>query len=186
MKMMQMTGDPSLYIKKIGGRTIGMLGSYVDFRLFAGDRKFYRFIEYTRINFESKSVEWDNIEFLWVQILTKQKDGDTWLEINQCEYIDKIQQITSSADFTTYRSERAKVSWICHTRPDICCIVNRASQVMEEKLQKRCIQSLNKLIRRIKQSTKMVLKYHKLDQNRLHIRVYSDASSAPNEDKSSR
>ena len=54
-----------------------MLGSYVGDCLFVRDRKFYRFIEYTRTNFESKSVEWDNLEFLGVHNLAKKQDGDT-------------------------------------------------------------------------------------------------------------
>ena len=61
MKMMLMTGDPSLNIRKIGGRTIGILVSYVDDCLFARDRTFNRFIEYARTNFESKLFEWDNV-----------------------------------------------------------------------------------------------------------------------------
>ena len=117
--------------------------------------------------------------------MTKKVRDNTWFELNQCSYIDQLQQIPSNADFTIYRSARAKVSWICHTRPDICCAVNRACQVSELKFQKRHIRSLNKLIRRIKNSKSMVLKYHKLDINSLHIRVYSDASFASNEDNSS-
>ena len=93
MKMTPMTGDSSLYIKQIDCRIIRMLGSYLDNCLFAGDRTFNRFIEYTRTDFESKSVEWDDITFLGLKTLTKKKDGDTWFEINQCEYIDKLQQI---------------------------------------------------------------------------------------------
>ena len=55
----------------------------------------------------------------------------------------------------------------------------------ELRFQERHIRSFNKLIRRIKDSKSMVLIYHKLYINSLHISVYSDASFASNEDNSS-
>ena len=118
-------------------------------------------------------------------ILTKKMGANIWFELNQRQYFDKLQQILSNADFTIYRSARTKVSWTCHTQPDICCPVNRACQVSKFKFQKRQVQSLHKLIKRIKKSESMVSNKYKLDMDNLHIRVYSDAPFASNEDNSS-
>ena len=64
IKMVPLTGDPSLYIEQVDSKTIRILGSYVDDCLFAGDWSFNVFIEQFRKKFESNPVEWDNLSFL--------------------------------------------------------------------------------------------------------------------------
>ncbi len=55
--MKSLSGDPSLYIKRQHGRTIGLLGGYVDDCLFAGDDLFIQCIKKTQDEFESKSAK---------------------------------------------------------------------------------------------------------------------------------
>ena len=88
--------------------------------LFAGEWSFNVFIKQFLKKFESNQVEWDNLEFVGVRIVTKKVGDNIWFELNQCSYIDKLQQIPSNADFAIYRSARAKVSRIFHTQPHTC------------------------------------------------------------------
>ena len=37
LKMVQLTGEPYLYVKQLDGKTVGILGSYVDDCLFVGE-----------------------------------------------------------------------------------------------------------------------------------------------------
>jgi hypothetical protein len=39
--------------------------------------------------------------------------------IDQAAYIDRLQELPHSASFADFRSQRAKMAWICHTRPDL-------------------------------------------------------------------
>ena len=120
LSMKPLTGDTSLYMKHSGGNTVGILGSYVDDCLFATSREFIPVIEKTRKRFESKPVKWDNVEFLGVQIATKaEATGRTVFEINQPNHIRALEEINSKSKFATFTSNRALISWMCHSRPDI-------------------------------------------------------------------
>ena len=185
MQMIPLTGYPSLYIKKSCGNTIGVFGTNVDDCLFAGNLDFNEVIKKTQTIFESKQVEWNKVKFLGVKIVTRRENNKTWFEMNQIGYIERLQQIPVNAAFERFRSVRASLSWLCHTRPDICCAVNRACQVVEKKFNKSKIRAINKLIQRLKKSKDTVLKYLKLDLNTIHFRVHSDFSFASNDDGSS-
>jgi len=87
--------------------------------------------------------------------------------------------------FDKFRSVRAALSWLCHSRPDICCDVNRACQVTDKSFELRHVKALNKTIRRVRATMDFALKYRPLDMQSLHMRVYSDASFASNDDHSS-
>ncbi len=69
--MKSLSGDPSLYIEEHHRRTIGLLGSYVDDYLPAGDYLFIQCIKKTLDEFESKPMKWDDIKFLGVRIRQK-------------------------------------------------------------------------------------------------------------------
>ena len=78
-------GDPSLYVNKINGHTIGMLGSYVDDCLFAGNEEFKKHILKMKQKFDAKPVESDNFEFPGVHIHAKRKSDQLWSEISQLD-----------------------------------------------------------------------------------------------------
>ena len=123
-----------------------MLVSYVYDCLFAGNKEFEKQTLKMEQKLDAEPVEWYNVEFLEVHMHKKRKTDQLWFEISQLDYIDKLRQIQSNATFEEYRSTRARFSWPCHTRPDICRAINRASQVTEEKFQKGHIRALNKII----------------------------------------
>ena len=115
----------------------------------------------------------------------KSIQDEVWFEINQIDYINKLTQIPNNSDFDKFRSSRACISWACHSRPDICCAVNRLCRVAEKNFERRHVRALNKLCRRIQGSKDIVLKYQKLNLANIHIPVYSSAFFASNIDSSS-
>lgn len=186
LEMLPLDGDPSLYMKESSGQTIGLLGSYVDDCLFAGNPDFDTCIKATQERFESKPLESDNFEFLGVRIKKhKSSDGSIWYTLSQPEYSERLKPIPQDISFDKFRSVRAALSWLCHSRPDICCEVNRACQVTEKSFELRHVKALNKTIRRIRETKSFTLKYRPMDSTTLHMRVYSDASFASNDDNSS-
>lgn len=94
-----------------------MLGIYADDCLFEGSQLFNDVICLPKSCFESKPVEWDSVEFLGVRITKECIQYEVLFEINQIGYINKLTQIPSNSDFDTFRSLRACMSWVCHSRP---------------------------------------------------------------------
>ena len=77
-----------MYIKIEDSNTIGLLGSYVDDCLLAGNETFGRYFRPTRGRFESKPAKWDNVEFIGVKIETKQTNDGKFFEISQRSHIE--------------------------------------------------------------------------------------------------
>lgn len=71
-----------------------------------------------------------------------------------------------------------------HTRPDVSCYENRASQVFEIAFAKDKIKELNEEIKIINGSSSLRLSYPPLDKHTIHIRVYADASYTKNDNLS--
>ena len=189
LQMQPIETDPSLYIKLCNGQFSGLLGSYVDDCLLGGDKEFQNLTEKTLERFDSRPREWDNVEFLGVSIFTHWEEVDgikhRCFKLGQPEHLSKILKIPLDISFDGFRSVRACFGWLSHSRPDVCCAVNRAAQVTVDTFDKRHIQELNKAILRVRSSLDLFLKYETLDISTLHIRAYVDASFATNEDHSS-
>jgi len=75
--------------------------------------------------------------------------------------------------------------WVAHSRPDLCCAINRAAQVTSTTFFKRHIQEFNKAVKYAKATKELGLSYSHLDKDSLHLRVYADASFVSNDDLSS-
>ena len=181
--------DPSLYIKKSNGQLSGLLGSYVDDCLHGGDEEFQDLTEKTLQRFDSRPREWDNVEFLGVSILTRWTENDginrRCFKLGQPEHLSKVLKVPLDISFHRFRSVRASFGWLSHSRPDVCCAVNRAAQVTQETFAKRHIEELYKAVLRVRSSMDLFLRYEPLDISTLHIRAYVDASFATNDDHSS-
>lgn len=87
--MIPLNFDTSMYINSKEWSTIRLLGSCVDVILFSGGPDFNLMIEMTRANFESKPLDWNELDFLVIQIETKFGSNDTWFELSQRYYLDK-------------------------------------------------------------------------------------------------
>jgi hypothetical protein len=82
--------------------------------------------------------------------------------------------------FAAHRSLRAKLAWITHTRPDISCAISQAAQVTDKEFEPKHIDALNKIIRHLRATPDVKLRFLKLDIQSLKLLVYTDASFANN------
>jgi Reverse transcriptase (RNA-dependent DNA polymerase) len=176
--MKSTTGDMSFFYKHIGNNLVGLTGTYVDDSLLAGNLEFEKLTKTTMDKFESRDREMDNTKFAGVNITTT----DEGFDLDQNDYIARITLLSIDCNFTDFRSKRAQLSWITHTRPEICCAVNMASQVTEKSFSVQKINDLNKVIKHLKSYPSQALKYYKLDKDTLKLKVYADSSFANNDD----
>ena len=181
LHMTNTAGDLSLFFKSAHGKLCGLMGTYVDDSLLAGNHQFVQHTNKTLQKFDSKDREFDNTRFAGVYINT-QKNG---FLLHQKEYIKRLKKASTSSTFREFRSTRAQTTWMIHTRPDICCTVNMLAQVTEANFNKKHIRLLNKIINQLKSTPTQGLQYQKLDTKSLHLKVYSDSSFANNSDLSS-
>eukprot|EP00171_Calliarthron_tuberculosum_P023435 IDg23435t1 len=186
LQMISTNGDPALYTLAKDSTTTGILGAYVDDSIFAVGPGFEHVIDRIMHKFDSKSLEWDDVEFLGIRVKVNHFKGDSRsIDINQPEYLSKLSAIPSDISYERFRSVRACLAWLSHSRPDLCCSINRAAQVTSTSFELRHVKELNKAIRYAKSSTRVCLSYPKLEKSTLHLRTYADASFATNDDGSS-
>ncbi len=159
LKMTPLDGDPSLYVKEMDGDTEGLLGNYVDDNIFAGTKVIWDLARQTQDTFDSKELEWDDFQFVGVKIETTiDEPGSVSFALSQPEYIEMLREVPYYIPFTFFASVRASVSWLAHSRPDICCSINRAAQVSESSFSKRKIKELNNAIQYAKKTPDLMLK----------------------------
>ena len=178
LEMKSTTGDISLFFKTIGNDLVGLTGTYVDDSLSAGTPEFENLTSKTMEMFESRDREMDSTKFAGVNIQTTAEGFD----LDQIDYISKMTLLSIDCTFTEFRSKRAQLSWITHTRPEICCAVNMAAQVTEKSFTIQKINDLNKVIKHLRRNPSQVLRFHKLDKASLKLKVYADSSFANNDD----
>lgn len=65
------------------------------------------------------------------------------------------------------------------------CAINKAAQVTEKPFGKDKIKSFNSTVKRLQGTSNWCLKFAPLQKDTLHLRVYTDASFAGNDDLSS-
>jgi hypothetical protein len=88
----------------------------------------------------------DNTKFAGVNVRTT-KEG---FALDQTEYIEKVTPLPNDCTFSDFMSKRTQLSWISHTRPEICCSVNMAAQVTNTSFSDEKIGALNKMIKHLK------------------------------------
>eukprot|EP00171_Calliarthron_tuberculosum_P023132 IDg23132t1 len=184
--MIPTNGDSALYTLVKDSATTGILSAYVDDSIFAEGPGFEFVIDRIRRNFDSKSLEWDNIGFLGIRMKTNDlSDGSRSIDLHQPEYLAKLSEIPSDVSYERFRSVRACVAWLSHSRLDLCCSINRAAQVTSTSFKLRHVKELNKAIRYAKSSIGVHLRYPELKESKMHLRTYADSSFATNDDGSS-
>ena len=181
LKMNSTAEDISFFFYKASEKMKGLAGTYVDDTLFAGDDEFLVHTNKTSNKFDSKSRQFDHIRFAGVYI-DHNKDG---FLLHQSSYIDRIEELDLNANFEIIRSARAQLTWLVHTRPDICAAANILAQVTKDTFTQKHIKEFNKLVKYLKKTANIGLRVQKLDQGSLHLRVYADASFANNNDLTS-
>jgi hypothetical protein len=183
LSMERTSFDSAFFYKVLDEKLGGMCATYVDECLHAGTDQYSKSAEKTELRFQCREREYDNVTFAGVEI-KKSEDG---FVMNQRSYVNKLMFLNKKANFSDYRSMRAKLAWTTHTRPDVCCAVAQAAQVTVEVFDKepeKYCADLNKVLKHLK-SCEVYLRFPKLDVETLRLQVYSDASYANNRDLSS-
>jgi hypothetical protein len=154
------TSDMSLFYKHPNDGLGGMTGTHVDDSISAGTFQLGALTAKMMERFESRKKEMDNTKFEGVNIRTT-KEGFT---LDQTDYIEKVTPLPKDYIFSDFMSKRAQLSWISHTRPEICCAVNMAAQVTNTSFSDEKICALNKVTKHLKSNASQGLTYHKLDK----------------------
>jgi len=144
--MTPLAGDPSLYLKNKEGRTIPLLGSCVDDTLLGGNEDFQNISEQTLVKFDSKPRQWGSTEFLGVCVETLPGECSSY-KLSQPLHIRALKEMPTDITFDRFRSVRAAFAWIFHTRPEVCCAINRAAQGTAELFSHKHVTELNKAIK---------------------------------------
>lgn len=182
IKMTNLAGDPCLFVKTGPNGIEGITGLYVDDCLNAGHESFQNLTTAITKQFDCKPRVYDKFDFFGSQINTL-SDGS--FSMSQEYYAKNLNIIPSDVTFEEFRKYRALFSWMIHTRPDMACYANRASQVTEKTFGRDKIRELNQGIKIIKRQPTTHLKFTLLDKDTAHMRVYADAAFATNDDLSS-
>ena len=161
LKMKPMTFYVSLFFKHARGQLSGVLESYVDDTWSCRENSFAELSKRICEAFDVKKREHDNMRFSGLHI------GRYTVEshIHQSGYINRLEQLPRDADFTLFRRDRAKLSWLVHTKPAISIVAGK---------------EFNPDVRYLLSTGDLSLNMCKLDIDSLQIRVYSDASFATN------
>lgn len=178
------TGDGALFFKHLDKKLQGVCATFVDDTLQAGNKEFQDLADNTLRRFQCREREWDNTEFSGVEIETHENE----FHVHQNKYISRLSRITNSADFSKFRSLRAQLKWAVNSRPDIACAVAKATQITEDEFKrdsKTCIRTINAIVKHLEKLPMLPLRFPKLDTSTWHLEVYTDASFATNNDKTS-
>ena len=173
--------DMSMFFKRDRKELTGIEATYVDDSLAVGDESFNILTNETGKRFEAKEKEFNSLRFSGVYIETSEKG----FRIHQKSYIERLTELKKDANFTLLRRSRAQLTWLIHTRPDICVDANRLAQGTEELFSIEHVKKYNKIVRYLHATKDRSLEMNKLDRKSIHIRAYSDASFATNYDLSS-
>ena len=183
--MIPLVGDPSLHLKYSRNGLQGLLGTYADDCMLAGDQRLQKGTEKMLIKFDSRPREWGDVMFLGTTIQTLQNPHVRSFQLREPELTNKLTLIPEDTTSEKFRCARALVAWPAHTRADLCCQINRAAQVHRETFCKTHIKGHNTAKIYAKKTEGMYLKYMALERKSSHLRVYADTSFATNDDNSS-
>ena len=168
-----------LFFRRAESKVIGLTATYVDDTLACGDREFYKLTERTQDRFETKPREKEQIHFAGVYI---NKDAQGY-RIHQSRYIDRLTNLPNVSDFSNFRKARATLSWVIHSRSDVCVNVNKLAKVSEEQFERKHIKLLNSTVKYLMDTKDFSLLFPRLDTSSLQIRALSDASFTTNADQ---
>jgi Reverse transcriptase (RNA-dependent DNA polymerase) len=174
--------DLSLFYNRLNNRLNGISGTCVDDSLHAGSANYLELTEKSQQRFLSRERKFDTFSFNGADI---QSNDDGTFSLCQRFYIETLSPLAPTVSFTDFRSHRAKVSWICHTRPAVCYFANNSAQVTERTFSPVNVKSFNAVLENLRKTADHKLDFQHLDINTLRIVAYSDASFANNADLSS-
>lgn len=111
--------------------------------------------------------------------------GKTSFKIHQKSLAERMTLLSLQSTFSEFRSERQKLAWLVHTRPDLACAVNQAAQVTEKEFLEKDIINLNRVVFKAKRHSDCGILQHKISLDSLQLIVYCDAAFSSNKDHTS-
>jgi hypothetical protein len=174
--------DLSLFYNRLNNHLNGISGTCVDDSLHAGSANYLELTEKSQKRFLSHERKFDNFTFNGADI---QSNDDCTFSLCQTLYFETLSPLAPTASFTDFHSHRAKVSWICHSRPEVCYFANTSAQVTARTFSPVKVKSFNAVLESLRKTADRKLLFQNLNTNTLRIVAYSDASFANNADLSS-
>ncbi len=111
--------------------------------------------------------------------------SDNGFNVHQRPYIDRLKPLSSDASFVLLRQYRAQLSWLIHSRPDVCVGASKQAQVTENSFNISHVEKYNTTIRYLQDTRHLSLRISKLYPESLHVSTYTDALFSTNSDHSS-
>ncbi len=173
--------DMSMLFRRARGQLTGLLASYVDDALACGDSSFSQLTDETRKRFEGKSHEYDNMRFSDIYIDL----SDNGFNIHEHPYIDRLNPFPSGTNFVLLRLYRAQLSWLLHSRPDVCVVATKFTQVSVKSFYISHVKQYNATVHNLQCTRHLSPRMCKIDHESLHARAYTAALFSTNHDHSS-
>lgn len=174
LRMQQSTGDFALFFRRIANQLVALSGTYVDDVIQASTKVQKAEIK-RQLQDKFDITMTDATEFVYTGIMCDVSRPEL-RTLSQSQYIKRLRYVPNSADFSSFRSTRARLMCVVHTRPDIACAVSFMGQTTEQSFTDSSIKLANRVIRHLKNTPDLTLQFHKLDQESLSMVVYADAS----------
>ena len=182
--------DGALFSYVVDGKLHGVVTTNVDDLIMAGDELFdVEVVDKLQEEFKFSKVELDSFNYCGCSFSSV---GDGSIELNQNEYIDKLdymENVEGDDEDELGRKEkkqaRGKIGallWISLvSRPDLSFAVNKlSSEVSDGRI--RTVKEINRIIKQAK-AKRNKLRFCKLgDISKLSVRVYADASLSNQEE----
>ena len=172
--MRQTTGQFALFFRRSADKLMALSGCYVKDVLQASPPALKSEIQ-RQIKKRFEITVPDTLRLIYIVIMCDTPDPKM-RTLSQAHYVKCLQYLPVAADFSAFRSLRAKLMWIVHTRLDVACSASFASQVAARTFSLESVKLLNRMVRHLKNTASTLLKYSKLDLESLHLVVYSDSS----------
>jgi hypothetical protein len=169
--MQQATTDFATFFSTLGKRLCGMLTSHVDDLLIAGTTEFCRdFRCELEKQLQVKPTATPPMTHVGFNVHAKP------YSLDQTDYICTLPIFPLQATYSDYRSPRARLAWVTHSRPDICAAVAIAAQITQGTFSRTAIRTLNKIVKHLKSTADLRMRFPKLDANTVQIVAYADSS----------
>lgn len=174
LRIRQSTGDFSLFYRRIANRLIALSGSYDDDLTQAcPDKQNSTMLRSLRQQFDISVNDSNEIIVTGLKMDLRRKEIRS---LSQRQYIARLSFLPGHSSFSQFRSTRARLAWVNHFRPDICCAMSFHAQNTATTFEARCIQSVKRIIGHLRRTAEIQLQFFKLDQPSLRMLVYVDAS----------
>lgn len=109
-----------------------------------------------RQQFDISVNDTKEIIFTGLKLVLRRKEVRS---LSQTQYIARLRLLPNRTSFPGFRSIRARLAWVTHTRPDICCAVSLLAQTTANTFNSGCTKSANWIIVHLKRTPNLQLRF---------------------------